>query len=101
MNHSLYLLGLCVKANALVSGDQILPAVRSNKAHLVIITHDASDRTRKQYKDKCAFYHIDVIESFSSFELSKAIGKTSRVACAVTHAALAKQIKEALKEVKE
>lgn len=101
MNPSLTYLGLCAKANALVSGDQILPAIRASKACLVIITDDASQRTRKQLKDKCSFYRVDVIESFSSFELSKAIGKTSRVACAVTHATFAKQIKEALKEVKE
>lgn len=101
MNHSLYLLGICAKANGLVTGDQILPSIRANKASLVIITSDASNRTRKQLKDKCAFYHVEVIESFTSIELSKAIGKTSRVACAIVHNALAKQIKEALKEVKE
>ena len=57
------MLGLAKKAGKTVSGeDKILEAIRNGKAKLVIIAGDASENTKKRFKDKCAYYHIGVYE---------------------------------------
>ncbi|QIK70081.1 50S ribosomal protein L7ae [Erysipelothrix sp. HDW6C] len=86
-------LGLCKRAGKLVYGDELLPAVRNHSVKLVILADDASDRTRKQIKDKSQTSHVDVIEGFTKDEISWAIGMVNRVAIGITDAGLAKLLK--------
>ena len=55
--------------------------VRCGKSKLVMIASDASERTRKQIKDKCEFHGVKCVEcGFSSEEIGRAIGRGSTVA---------------------
>lgn len=89
----LSLLGLCVKAGKLVSGETaVLNAVRSGEAKLVVIASDASENTRKRFTDKCRYYGIETMSFATKDELSRAIGKRDRAVVAVTDEGFAKAL---------
>lgn len=75
-------MGLCKAAGGVTSGfDSVLGEVRCGKSKLVMIASDASERTRKQIKDKCQFHGVKCVEcGFSSEEIGHAIGRDSTVA---------------------
>ena len=71
-------MGLCKAAGGVTS---VLGEVRCGKSKLVMIASDASERTRKQIKDKCEFHGVKCVEcGFSSDEMGHAIGRDSTVA---------------------
>lgn len=70
-------IGLCRAAGGVTVGfDLILADVRAKRARLVLVSSDASERTRKQLSDKCSFYSVPcVLTGISSGELGKTVGK--------------------------
>lgn len=69
------LIGLCKKANLLVSGITLCEnAIRSKKAVLVIIAQDAGANTRKDIKNICNYYNIDLVK----FGTGDMLGKLTR-----------------------
>ncbi len=87
----LSLLGLCQKAGKLKSGEfQTEAAIKSFDAWLVIVAEDASDNTKKKFKDACAFYEIRYIEYGTKDTLAAAIGKEERSSLAVCDEGFAK-----------
>ena len=54
----LRLLGLCYAGRNLVSGEfAVENAIKQGSAVLVIIATDASDNTKKKFRDSCSFYN--------------------------------------------
>ncbi len=52
-------IGLCMMAGGVViGGDSVLDGVRRGRVRFVLISSDASDRTKKQLTDKCTFYKV-------------------------------------------
>ena len=79
------LLGLATKAGKTVGGgDTVLQYVRARRAFAVIVSCEASDRTKKTFKDKCSYYHIPYTECFTKEELGKHMGTAERTVAAVT-----------------
>ncbi|SDW32446.1 LSU ribosomal protein L7AE [Marininema mesophilum] len=79
------LLGLAMRAGKVVSGEeQVLNVVRSGKAHLVLLSDDASPNTHKKITDKCSTYQVPLSQAGSRQALGKAVGKSERVVIAVT-----------------
>ena len=67
------MLGLAKRAGKLICGeDMVLETIRSGKAKLVIIATDASDNTKKMFKDKCAYYNIPVCECAKKYDFNHA-----------------------------
>lgn len=92
-NKGLSQLGMAMRAGKLITGDEIvLKAVRQKQVHLVIVAGDASDNTKKKFRDKCSTYGIQLAEAFDREQLGKAIGKLERVVLAVTDAQFGKMI---------
>jgi len=85
-------LSLAFRAGKVLSGDRVLPAIRNKQAKLVLLANDASDNTKKKYRDKTTYYNIPLLEQQSSLELSMAIGKNNRNYLAVTDDNFAKMI---------
>lgn len=95
----LSLLGLCEKAGKLKVGSyQVGEAVRSKKARLVLVAVDASERTKKEYRDMCSFYHIDLYNDGKTEELSRAVGREGKKAYAVTDDGLAASLRKLFAE---
>ena len=81
----LSLLGLAAKAGKIVSGEFATEnAVKSGKAFLVLVAEDASDNTRKKFKDMCTYYEVPFYRSGTKEELGSAIGKEYRASLALT-----------------
>ena len=69
-------LGLAYRARKVVVGtDVVVTQMQQKKLVLVILASDASENTKKKISDKAKTYHVDVIESVTSDQLSQALGK--------------------------
>lgn len=88
----LSLLGLAIKSGNLVSGEFMTEkAVKGRKAHLVIVSEEASDNTKRNFQI-CGFYEVPLYFYETMEELGHCIGKTFRASLAVTSEGLAKSI---------
>lgn len=84
------LLGIAMKGRLAVSGEnQTLEAVRTGKARVVLVSGDASDNTKKLFRDKCTYYQVPVFEYGKKEDLGRAIGKDLRSSVAVCDVGLA------------
>ena len=92
-------MGLAMRGRNLTSGeDQILDAIRSGSAMLVIVSEDASDNTKKLYTDKCKFYEVPVKIWGTREELGHAIGKEMRAAVAILENGFAEKLLTLIEE---
>ena len=79
------MLGLAEKAGKIASGEFATEkSVKSHQACLVIVASDASDNTRKMFRNMCSFYQVPMYEYARKEELGHAIGKQYRASLAVT-----------------
>ena len=97
----LNMLGLCRISGNLKSGDAMCEeAIRQRKAELVLIAKDASDNTRKKFKDKASFYKIEAVDlPFDKSEMGKAMGLGERSVAAVTDKGLADSLRQMIHKV--
>lgn len=85
-NHKeLSLLGLAAKAGKVVSGEVACEnAIRAGKAYLVLTAEDASENTKKNFRDMCTYYEVPFYIIGTKEELGRAIGKEYRATLAMT-----------------
>ncbi len=89
----LSLIGLAQKAGKVASGEfSTENAVKSRKAKLVMIAKDASENTKKKFKDKCTFYKVPFYIYGSKYTLGHALGKRERACAAVLDNGFAKSL---------
>ena len=89
------MLGLAMRAGRVARGTPLaLDAVRHGKAHLVLLSNEASNATKKQVTSKCAFYGVPLATvCVSPDKLAHTVGKESPlVALAVTDERFATEI---------
>ncbi len=92
-NGVLSMLGLAAKAGQVVSGEfSTEKAIQSGKAGCVLVAADASENTRKLFRNKTAHYHIPYFECYTKEELGRAIGKEQRASLAITEDHLSQAI---------
>ena len=65
---------------------------RRGKAGLVIVAKDASDNTKKLFRNMCAFYEVPYYEYAVKEDLGRCIGKQYRASLAVTDSGFAKAL---------
>ena len=75
MQNKLAFLGLVKRANAILSGDRMIEGIRKKNVYCVLLTNNASARTQKVIRNKCAFYNIPIIDSIDTFDLQTIIGE--------------------------
>lgn len=87
------LLGLAYRAGKVDSGEFMTEkSVKGFKARLVLVGMDASDNTKKKFRDMCSFYAVPCYCYGTKEELGRAIGKEMRASAAVTDAGFAKTL---------
>lgn len=97
----LSMLGLATRSRNVVSGGFATEqAVKSGKAYLVIIAEDASDNTRKKYRNMCEFYGVPCAYYSTKDVLGHAMGKEERTTLAVTDEGFADSIQKHLVDSK-
>ena len=90
----LSLIGLAMKAGRCASGEMMTESeTKSGRAHLVIIASDASENTKKKFRDMCKFYKVPDKDT-----LGHAMGKEFRASLAILDEGFADGI---LKELKD
>ena len=73
MDDFLKLLGLVYKAKKLVLGEEVLNQI--NKVKLLIIASDISLKSRQRIEKKAYHYNLEIIDNYSSEQLSSSLGK--------------------------
>ena len=93
LNKTLSLISLATKAGKTASGEFCTEKeVKSGTAALVIVADDASDNTKKKFKNMCEFYEVPIYFYGDKDTLGHAMGKEFRASLAVTDAGFAKGI---------
>lgn len=94
MNNIYPTLGLCMKASLLVSGEfMVEKSIKDGSAKLVIIAEDASDNTKKKFRNMCEYRNIEFIEFSDKHTLGKALGKEVRATLSILDFSFAENIK--------
>lgn len=79
------LLSIAAKAGKTAGGTQMtIDKVRKGRAAVVLMGTDASDRTKKVIRDKCAYYEVCVYEFGTKEELGKCTGQKDKSAITIT-----------------
>lgn len=96
-NRVISLIGLSMKAGKIASGEFATEkAVKTGKAYLVIAAEEASDNTKKKFRNMCEYYQVPYYEFGGKVELGRAIGKEFRASLAVTDENLAAALEKQL-----
>ena len=94
------MLGLAARAGKVLSGeDMVTDAIKSRKAEAVIVASDASERSKKLFRDKCSYYHVPIYEYSDKEGLGHAIGKDERSSAAIVDRGLSEAIRKLLDSV--
>ena len=73
-------LGLATKAGRVSSGEfSVEKSVRQHRAKLVIVSEDASETSKKNFRNMCTYYKVPLYFFGSREELGAACGKETRV----------------------
>lgn len=90
----LSMLGLAAKAGAIASGEfSTEKSVKEGKAFLVIVAGDASENTKKNFRNMTSFYEVPMYEYSNKEMLGHAIGKEVRASLAINSENFATNIK--------
>ncbi|MEE1243931.1 MAG: ribosomal L7Ae/L30e/S12e/Gadd45 family protein [Frisingicoccus sp.] len=88
-------LGLATKAGKVQSGEfSTEKSVKTGKAALVIVASDASDNTKKKFKNMCTFYEVPFYIYGTKDALGKCIGKEFRASLALEDTGFCNAIKK-------
>lgn len=94
----LSMLGLATRAGRIASGEfSTEKAVKSDRAFLVVVSEEASENTKKKFRNMCSFYQVPLYFYASKEALGMAIGKEFRASLAVLDEGFAKSLEEKLK----
>ena len=92
MNRMLNMLGLCMRAGKIISGEKAsVQAVRMGTAYAVVMDAAAAKNAVKAVTDACTFYEVPLIYAPED-ELGYAIGKPGRMVAAITDPSMADRI---------
>jgi len=96
---ALSLIGLATKAGRIVSGEFMTEKeVKSGRAALAIVAIDASENTKKKFRNMCEFYEVPLRFYGDKEKLGHAIGKEFRASLAILDEGFAKGIKKHINE---
>lgn len=94
------MLGIAAKSGSVASGEfSTEKAVKDGRAYLVIVASDASENTKKMFRNMTDFYHVPMYLYADRETLGHHIGKEFRASLAITNAGLAHSIEEKLKQM--
>ena len=93
----LSLISLATKAGRCASGEFMTEGqTKSGRASLVVVAEDASDNTKKKFRNMCEFYEVPVYFLADKEELGKFCGKEFRASLAVQDENFAKAMMKEL-----
>ena len=91
-------LGLATRAGKIVSGDDsTLLELKRGNVKVIIVAEDASNNTKKLFKDKSTYRNIPYVYFSSKLQLGLAIGKAPRAVIGIKDEGFAKKLAELTK----
>ena len=85
LSKALSLISLATKAGKTKSGEFATEKeVKTGYAYLVIVATDASENTKKKFKNMCEFYEVPIYFYGDKDTLGRAMGKEFRASLVVT-----------------
>ena len=91
------LIGLATKAGKIVSGEfSTEKSVKTGNGFLVVAAEDASENTKKKFRNMCSFYQVPIYFYGDKESLGRAMGKEYRACLAVQDENFAKAIMKEL-----
>lgn len=96
MDEPIYrMLGLCMKAGKLLSGnEQVSEGLKKRQAVLLIVTEDSSPRTKDEYIKAAERLHLPYRLFGEKERLGQALGKGVRIAALITDQGFGRAIAE-------
>ena len=92
MNRMLNMLGLCMRAGKLISGEKAcVQAIRMGGACAVVLDKAAAKNAVKAVSDACNYHEVPLVFAPED-ELGFAIGKPGRMVAAITDPSMAERI---------
>lgn len=92
-NRVLSMLGLATKAGKVAFGSETCEkAIQAKKAYLIILASDAAFNTQKKFRNKAAFYNLELIDELTKSEINETTGKQNKTVAIITDKNLAKKI---------
>ena len=92
MKRMLNMLGLCMRAGKIISGEKAcVQAIRSGAACAVVLDAAAAKNAVKAVTDACTYHQVPLVTAPED-ELGYAIGKPGRMVAAVTDPSMADRI---------
>jgi len=89
------LIGLSARARRVCFGaDSVEMQIKKRKVYILIISKEASNRTKEKFMNLSKEYDIPVIIAGEIDELSKAIGKSNKAVIGIEDRNLSKEIKK-------
>ena len=90
---ALAMLGMATKAGKVVSGEfSTEKSVKSGRSHMVIVSEEASDNTKKMFTNMCTHYKVPIYLFGTKEELGHAMGQEFRASLSVEDAGFAKTL---------
>ena len=94
MDRMLGMLGLCARAGRLITGEKAcVQAVRGGSAFVAVLDGAASENAVKALSQACESHGVPLLRT-GPFRLGNAIGKSSRMAAAITDERMAARVLE-------
>ena len=93
-------LGLATKAGRVSSGEfSVEKSVRQHRAKLVIVSEDASETSKKNFRNMCTYYKVPICYFGGKGELGHAMGKEERASLAIVDEGFAKAIVKQMNKI--
>lgn len=89
------MLGLSVRAGGVAFGEGAAKdSLRANTSSLIVVSSDASENTKKKFRQSSDFYHTPYFEFGDRYSLGKACGREFAVVISITNESLGNRLVE-------
>lgn len=92
------MINFAIKARKFTIGENVILYSKNHKVKLALLAIDASESTKKKYRDKLNYYHVSYIEYGKKEDLASLLNKNEISILAITDSNIAKQITKLIKE---
>ena len=91
------ILGLAMRAGKVRSGEfASAKSLKSGKSKLILVSEDASENTKKKFRDQCRHRGVPIYEVGTKRELGHWIGREERSSVSIEDAGFSEQMKRIL-----
>lgn len=92
------MINFAIRARKYTIGENVITSGKNGKVKLALLATNASETSKKKYRDKLNYYHIPYLEYGTKEDLADLLHKNEISIIAIFDINIAKQIKKLIKE---